>query len=85
MRRMVNPDFDAEVDVDIYVPVTQGSRIPVPVERQTYGGPFRIPAQPESFRMSPRNMGYGHGRQEAPRRYQPYDIPAPKSTRMTAR
>jgi len=85
MRRMVNPDFDPDIGGDTYVPVTQGSRIPVPVERQTYEGPSRIPAQPESFRMSPRNMGYGHGRQEAPRCYQLYNIPAPKSTRMTNR
>jgi hypothetical protein len=82
---MANPDFDPDADGDIYVQVTQGSRIPVHVERQTYEGPSRIPAQTESFRMSPRNMGYGYGRQEAPRRYQPYNIPAPKSTRMTTR
>ena len=82
---MVNPDFDPDIGGDIYVPVTQGSRIPVPVERQTYEGPSRIPAQPESFRMSPRNMGYGHGRQEAPRRNQPYYIPAPTSNSTTLR
>ena len=87
MRRLVNPDSDPDVDGDIYVPVTQGSRIPVHVERQTYEGTSRIPAQPESFRTSPRNMGYGHGRQEAPRRYQPYNIPAPtfNSTTLRAR
>jgi hypothetical protein len=77
---MVNPNFDPDIG-----PVTQGSRIPVPAERQTYEGPSRIPVQPESFRTAPRNTGYGHGRQEAPRRYQPYNIPAPKSTRMTTR
>jgi hypothetical protein len=82
---MVNPDFNPDVDGDIYVPVTQGSRIPVPVERQTYEGPSTIPARPESFRMSLRNMGYGHGRQEAPRRYQPYNIPAPTSNSTTLR
>ena len=83
MRRLVNPDSDPDVDGDIYVPVTQGSRIPVLVERQTYEGTSRIPAQPESFRTSTRNMRYGYGRQEALRRYQPYIIPAPKSTRLT--
>ena len=82
---MVNPDFDPDIGGDTYVPVTQWSRIPVPVERQTYEGPSRIPAQPESFRMSPRNVGYGHGRQEAPRRYQPYNIPAPISNSTTLR
>ena len=81
MRRMVNPDVDGY----IYVPVTQGSRVPVPVERQTYEGPSRIPAQPESFRMSPRNTGYRHGQQEAPRRYQPYNIPAPTFNSTTLR
>jgi hypothetical protein len=77
---MVNPDSDPDVGAAIYVPVTQRSRIPVPVDRQTYEGPSRTPAQPEFFRTSQRNIGYGHGRQEAPQRYQPYNIPAPTST-----
>jgi len=85
MRRLVNPDSDPDVDGDIYVIVPQGSRIPVPVERQTHEGPSRIPAQPESFGMSPRNMGYGYGRQEAPRRYQPYSTPAPTFNSTTLR
>ena len=82
---MVNPDIDPGVDGDIYVNVTQGSRIPVSVERQTHKRPSRIPALPESFRTSPRNMGYGHGRQEAPRRNQPYNIPAPTFNTTTLR
>ena len=82
---MVNPDTDPDIGGDTYDPVTQGSRIPIHVERQEYKMPSRNPAQPESFRTSLRNTGYGHGRQEAPRRYQPYNISAPKSTRMTTR
>jgi len=87
MRRVVNPYSDTDVDGDIYVPVTQTSGIPFPVETQTYEGSSRIPAQPESFRTSQRNMGYGYGRQEAPRRYQLYNIPAPtfKSTNLRPR
>ena len=82
---MFNRDFDRDVDGDTNVPVTQGSRIPVPVERQTNEGPSRIPVQPESFRTPPRNMGYVHGRQEAPRGYQPYNIAAPTSNSTTLR
>jgi len=82
---MVNPDFDPDVDGDTNVSVTQEGRISVRVERQTYEGQSRIPAQPESSRTSPRNVSYGHGRQEAPRRYQPHNIPPPKSDRMTTR
>ena len=85
MRRLVIPDSDPDVDGDMYVPVTQTSRIPVPVERQTHEGPSRIPAQLESFRTSQRNMGYGYGRQEAPRRYQPHNIPAPTFNSTTLR
>ena len=83
MRRMVNPDFDLDVGGEIFVPVTQRSRIPVPVERQPYEGPSRTPAQPEPIRTSPRNMGYRHGRHETPGRYQPYSLTVPKSRRMT--
>jgi hypothetical protein len=77
---MFNPDSDPDVGGDIYIPVTQGSRIPVPMDRQTYEGPSRTPAQPQSLRTSQRNIGYGHGRQEAPRGYQPYNIPTPTFT-----
>ena len=83
MRRLVNPDSDPDVDGDTYVPVIQTSTIPVPVERQTYEGTSRIPAEPESFRTLQRKMGYKYGRQETPRRYQPYSTPVPKSKRMT--
>jgi hypothetical protein len=80
---MVNPDVDPDVGGEIFVRVTQRSRIPVPVERQPYEGPSRIPAQPEPFRTSPRNMVYRHGRHEASRRYQPYILKVPKPKRMT--
>lgn len=85
MRRMVNPDTDPDIGGDTYDPVTQGSRIPIHVERQKYKGPSTNPAQPESFRTSLRNTGYGHGRQEAPRRNQPYNIPAPTFNTTTLR
>jgi hypothetical protein len=82
MSRLVNPDFDPEVSGEIYIPTTQGSRIPDPVERQLYEGPSSTPAQPDSF-TSPTNMGCGHGRHETPRRFQQYNIPAPTFNRMT--
>jgi hypothetical protein len=81
MRRMDNPDFDPDAIRGIYVPGTQRSRIPVPVERGAYELPSRIPAQQQSFSTSQKDMGYANGRQQAPRRYQPYSIPVPMSKR----
>ena len=77
MRGLANPDSDPDVNGDIYVPV----------ERQMYDGTYRILAQPESFRTSPRNMGHGYGGQEAPWHNQPYNIPAPtfNSTTLSPR
>jgi hypothetical protein len=84
MSKLVNPDFDPEVGGAIYIPMTQGSRIPVPVERQLYEGPSSTPEQPESF-MSPRNMGCGHGRHEAPRRFLQHKIPAHCTRKRSSR